>query len=240
MSASSKPPFDPALLSKLARGAQLTFDNADALYREAKILGAAGAVGRALFLHQISLEECAKLELIGVWATGLLAGHSVDEKKVLSSFASHARKNRTNAYMLEGSVNEERAKARGDWKAALEEFRKLQAEFHAKSNNAKNASLYVDFDNGKFVAPVERITETMLAETAARNETFLGLMYPKLQMLLEWEKAPEQTQEHLVAFVNLMEAKKSEKPDDVIAAFRRLIDDFVEIKRSEVAKSKGN
>ena len=98
------PSFDRALLSELARGAQKTFDNADALYREAKILGAAGALGRALFLHQISLEECAKIESLGAWATSLLAGYSVDEKKIIAGFASHAQKNRTNAYMLKGST----------------------------------------------------------------------------------------------------------------------------------------
>ena len=182
------------MLSELARGAQKTFDNADALYREAKLLSAAGALGRALLLHQISLEECAKIETLGAWATSLLAGYSVDEKKVLAGFASHAKKNRTNAYMLEGSAEEQAAKERGDWKTAGEEFKRLQAEFHEKSNAAKNASLYVDFEGGKFVAPIERITKDMLNETATRNETFLGLTYPKLKMLLKWDGAPQEAQ----------------------------------------------
>ncbi len=173
---------------------------------------------------------------MGAWATSLLAGIRVDQKKVLAGIASHARKNRTNAYMLEGSIEEQAAKARGDWKAALEEFKKLQDEFHEKSNEAKNASLYVDFEDGKFVAPVERITDAMLAETAARNETFLGLMYPKLQMLLKWEKAPEDAQERIVAFVEVAEATKDQKPDNAMAAIRKPIDDFFEIER---AKARG-
>ena len=53
----SVPSFDHLYLTELARGAKKTFDNADRLYREARILGAAGAHERALFLHQISLEE---------------------------------------------------------------------------------------------------------------------------------------------------------------------------------------
>lgn len=174
-------------------------------------------------------------EIIGVWATSLLAGHSADVKNVLRGFTSHARKNRISAYMLKGSAKEQLADARGDWQTALEEFRMLQAEFHAKSNDAKNASLYIDFKNGKFVAPVERITEAMRAETVARNEVFLGLIYPKLEMLLEWEKAPEKAQERIVAFTDLAEATKREKPDDAMAAFRKLIDDFVEIQRKQVA-----
>jgi AbiV family abortive infection protein len=114
MSSSGKPSFDRAKLSELARGAQKTFENADALFREAKILGAVGALSRALFLHQISLEECAKIENIGAWATSLLAGRMVNGKKVLDGFASHKKKNRTNAYMLEESVEEQAAKNRGD------------------------------------------------------------------------------------------------------------------------------
>jgi AbiV family abortive infection protein len=163
--------FDRELLTELARGAQKSFENAKALFREAKILGAAGALCRALFLHQISLEECAKIEIMGKWATGVLAGFDVGKKKVLAGLARHANKNRTNAYMLEGSVEETAARERGDWEAAYGEFKKLQTEFHAKSNAAKNASLYVDFEDDKFVAPVDRITADMLAETASRNET---------------------------------------------------------------------
>ncbi len=237
---SKKPPsFDRAWLSELARGAQKTFDNADALYREAKLLGAAGALGRALFLHQISLEECAKIENVGAWATSLLAGYAVNDKNVLAGLASHARKNRTNAYMLEGSAEEQAARERGDWKAAGEEFKKLQAEFHEKSNDAKNASLYVDFEDGKFVAPIERVTKDMLDETAARNEMFLRLMYPKLEMLLRWDKAPEEAQEAIVAFVELAEAIKAEKPDDAMAAINKLIGDFLEIERARRAKKPG-
>jgi AbiV family abortive infection protein len=233
------PSFDRALISELARGAQKTFDNAESLYREAKVLGASGALGRALFLHQISLEECAKIDSLGGWATSLLAGLSVDEKKILAGFASHAQKNRTNAYMLKGSAEEQAAKERGDWEAAGKEFKKLQAEFHKKSNDAKNAALYVDFEDGKFVAPIERITKDMLDETAARNETFLGLASPKLRMLLRWDKAPEEAQGTIVAFVELAESTKSEKPDDAMAAFNELIGDFLLIERAKQATEPG-
>lgn len=244
MNASEKPSFDSVLLNELARGAQMTFENATALYDEAKILGAAGAINRALFLHQISLEECAKIEIIGAWATSLLAGIAVDEKKILAGFSSHARKNRTNAYMLEGSVEEQAAKDSGDWETALKAFKKHQAEFHKESNDAKNTSLYVDFKDGKFVTPAEWITKEMLAETATRNEVFLNLMYPKLKMLMKWDEAPEEAQEAqeaIVAFIELAEAIKQEKPDDAMGAFKKLIDDFLEIERGKrVAKPKGD
>ena len=63
-----------ALLSELAQGASKALQNAEALYHEAAILYAHGAVSRALFLHQISMEECGKIEILGGWATSLVSG----------------------------------------------------------------------------------------------------------------------------------------------------------------------
>jgi AbiV family abortive infection protein len=76
--------------------------------------------------------------------------------------------------MMEGSGAERDAKKRGAWKTALAEFSKYQTEFHAMSNAAKNASLYVDFEDGAFVAPVDRISPEMVADIADRNERFLA------------------------------------------------------------------
>jgi hypothetical protein len=78
---SHKRTLDRKLLSELARGAQMIFENAEALYREGRILGDAGAVSRALFLHQISLGKCAKIETVGVWATSLLAGTHRNQRR---------------------------------------------------------------------------------------------------------------------------------------------------------------
>ena len=76
-------------------------------------------------------------------AASLLLGLPIEEKKWLSSLASHAHKNRLDAYALEGTAEEQAAKLRGDWTAVSVAFKKFQAEFHQESNWAKNASLYV-------------------------------------------------------------------------------------------------
>src|SRR5437763_13612173 len=102
--------IDEKLLAELTSGAEKVFANAEALYKEARILRDCGAVSRALFLHQISLEECAKLEMLGAWATSILMGYKVDGAKVKKAMASHAHKNRTNAYFLKGNEKEEAAK----------------------------------------------------------------------------------------------------------------------------------
>lgn len=223
------PKYDRALLSVLVRGAEKTFENAERLYREAEILAKTGATARALFLHQISLEECSKIESIGAWVTSLLSGHEVDQKKILAAFARHSSKNKANAYMLKGSEAEKDAKDRGDWKAALEEFGNLQVAFHEKSNNAKNASLYVDWNDGEFVAPSERINAEMLKEIISRNETFLGYACNSLKMLKRLEKTPDEMQGMVMNFVETAEKMRTENPEDATGAINKLIRKFLDI-----------
>jgi AbiV family abortive infection protein len=172
--------IEKKLLAELTSGAEKI------LYKEARILNDRGALSRALFLYQISLEECAKLEMLGAWATSLLMGFEVDAAKVRKAMASHARKNRTNAYFLKANAKEEAAKQSGNTDAAIQAFSEMQSAFHLTANKAKNASLYVDFTTGKFVAPSESITPEMVAETAILSEESLALSFPKLEMLRKW------------------------------------------------------
>jgi AbiV len=57
--------MDVKLLKKINAGAEKILENAVALYREAVLLAEYQAWSRALFLHQISMEECAKVEVVG-------------------------------------------------------------------------------------------------------------------------------------------------------------------------------
>src|SRR3954471_3081401 len=101
-----------ASLDVLLQGAEKTFANAEQLFFEAELLAKAGAVARALCLHQISLEECSKVNTLGVWAVSLVLGLEVNQKKVLAAFARHSSKNKSNAYMLEPSEDERAARTR--------------------------------------------------------------------------------------------------------------------------------
>ena len=217
-----------SLLSELARGAKETFKNAEQLFLEASLLKDNGMLNRALFLHQISMEECAKVELLGVSATSLLMGEEVDATKLAAALASHKAKNRTNAYMLEPTEEELAARKRADWKGLKEAFSKHQDEFHLQSNTAKNASLYVDFRDGKFVTPSERITVEMVSKIAATNESFLGYMYPKLDMLLKWKNDIDGIGVTLIQFKSRVEQLKSELPDDPEKAMEILMQAMLE------------
>lgn len=219
--------IDHASLEMLDAGVRLALANAEELCEEAQVLARRGRRARALFLHQISLEECAKIDTLGAWATSLLAGHEIDREKVLAAMRRHAGKNKTNAYMLTGSDEEYAAQARGDFATAVAEFKLRQQAFHQRSNEAKNAALYVDFVDNAFVAPAERITQDMLDEIAARNEHFLELMRPKARLLEILRANPEAHQARILKFIEAAEAMRNGNPPDKAAAMRELIASFL-------------
>jgi AbiV family abortive infection protein len=214
-----------ASVNDLVLGAAKTIDNAERLFHEAEILAQHGAVARALCLHQISLEECSKVDNLGAWAVSHFVGIDVPQEKVLAAFRRHSAKNKSNAYMLEPSSAEREARTRGDWDAAMKAFRQAQDEFHAVSNQAKNASLYVDWIDGQFVAPSERITGEMLAEIKDRNATFLGYASNGMRMLERLANTPDRTRDFLTGFIERLEKLRGEKPEDVMEAVSQFLED---------------
>lgn len=185
---------------ELAKGAELTLKNAEELYREGEILFACKALSRSLFLHQISLEECGKIEILGWWATGYLMGQTIDLRKMKSNIVNHRAKNFANAYMLPHCEAEKKAKQENDWHKSILAFKKQQAEFHQESNERKNASLYVDYSNNIFISPRDCITDEMVREIANRNQEFIELMRPKVQMLTHWAQNADSARKTLRQF----------------------------------------
>jgi AbiV family abortive infection protein len=219
--------FDRDLLSQLASGATKAFANAEALFREAEILRKAAGLSRSLFLHQISLEECAKVEMLGEWATSLLMGHNLDTARMTKALSSHAHKNRTNAYSLNGTEEEASAKQARDYDRAQKAFYQMREQFHRISNTAKNASLYVDFADEKFIAPAERITDEMVSEIASLNEDFLKGMAPKLEMLQGWASNPRPIADELVGFEKRID-ELPEKYSDPLEAMNILLQEMLD------------
>jgi AbiV family abortive infection protein len=220
------------LLNRLALGTEKTLDNAVSLFNEASSLRKGGFLCRALFLHQISLEECAKIETLGAAATSLLMGHEVDFVKIRNALISHARKNRTNAYFLEVSPEEKAAIDAGDLEGALKVFSAMKDRFHLKSNTAKNASLYVDFDDKlNFIAPKDCIKDEMVAEIAALNEQYLDLSVPKVKMLRKWVALPGDAEKLVTQFEKLLEQHTTENPDDPRKIMAQTMKEMLQIMR---------
>jgi AbiV family abortive infection protein len=170
----------------LIDGLKKTIVNADQLFDEGRIMAGAGRTARALLLHQISLEECGKAEILHAALTEELMGKPADFKKLARVLAKHAVKNGANAYFLPRSEEEMAAIERDDSDAAGRAFDLLKSTFHLKSNDLKNASLYVDF-NGAFVSPSEAITEEQLDEIHNRNGSFMFMAMQRLGVVAKWE-----------------------------------------------------
>ena len=224
------------LLPVLLDGAEKTFENAEQLFEEARILAEAGAAARALCLHQISLEECSKIDSLGAWATSLVLGFEVDQKKVLTALSRHAAKNKLNAYMLEVSDSEAEARANGDWETASELFQKYQEQFHEASNKAKNTSLYVDWIEGGFVGPADRITTEMVADIAARNATFLGYACNNLKTLRRLVAAPDDMRDLMLAFVDQAQKLQEDAPPNLMEELDALLSRFI---KDGMARARG-
>lgn len=179
-------------LARARDGALKILENASDLNREATLLHAARAHSRALTLYQISMEECSKIDMLGAWASGIVMGEEVRSiAEVAKLFTNHRRKNFANAYMVPPEQAELRAREEGDADGAIRAFKAMQAEFHSKFNSAKNASLYVDFAEGEFVAPKEQIGEELVEEIATMNARFLSQAQMMMRMLQRWSDNPE-------------------------------------------------
>lgn len=188
------------LLAELVRGAELCFTNAEQLFQEAALLREHKHFSRSIFLNQIAMEECAKVDMIGAAATALTLGHPVDLKALEKAIRDHKAKNFTNAYMSAASPAETSARKANDGKAASEAFENSQREIHVLLNTAKNASMYVDFKGDNFVAPDDVVGEEHALQMAALSYYFMSVTAPRLPPLRRMLQEPNLHSELLAGF----------------------------------------
>lgn len=170
----------------LLGGALSVFENADRLFYEAGVLADVEAFPRAYLLHQISLEECGKVEILSAAVVSCLIGENVDVKSLAKVFRRHESKNKMNAYFLPRSEGELLAEKNDDIAASVSAFKTVQEEFHKESNRLKNSSLYVDFDGG-FTSPQNVIFKDDYEKIRSQNADFMGLTNLKVKMLSRWK-----------------------------------------------------
>jgi AbiV family abortive infection protein len=217
---------DDALLMELVRGAEVCFANAEQLFQEATLLREHKHFCRSIFLYQIAMEECAKVDMIGAAATGLTFGRPVDLDRLEKDFRDHKAKNFSNAYMSEASAAEKAAREANDSKAARAAFKESQREIHAFLNTAKNASMYVDLKNGRFVAPNDVVDEEAASMIAGLAYYFMSITYPRLRPLRRMLDEPELHSELMAGFGEAMIKGLTEKGtmgamDEAISSYVR-------------------
>lgn len=177
-------------VARFCGGARRIFANAEALYNEAELLGMNGHFARATVLHQISMEECSKVDTLGAASLSLLLGYQVDENRLEKAFRNHRAKNHANAYLVAMTKEEKAAIASRDWESANAAFKDLQKRFHEDVNAIKNAGLYVDFGDGRFTAPTDEITEQTAIVFQRLNGFFLNHSINFLKVMDRIEKEP--------------------------------------------------
>jgi AbiV family abortive infection protein len=176
-----------ARLRRFIEGAELIHANALALYEEAQTLGKGNSFARAAVLHQISMEECSKVDTLGAAVVSILAGLDVDEASLAKSLRSHSEKNHANVYNATPTEEELSARERRDWDAARAAFKNFQKDFHNAVNDIKNSGLYVDFKYGAFSAPSDAVNEETAVLCMALNADFLhrGENFVRLLRIIE-------------------------------------------------------
>jgi AbiV family abortive infection protein len=195
---------DRRLLAELVRGAEVCFANAEKLFQEASLLREHRHFSRSLFLYQMAMEECAKVDMIGERATGLTLGRPVDVEALEKAFRDHKAKNFTNAYMSQASEAEMAARKANDSKAANEAFAESQREIHGFLNTAKNASMYVDFKDGRFIVPDDVVSEEEANLIAGLSYYFMTVTYPRLKPLRRMLEKPVLHAELMAGFGEAM------------------------------------
>jgi AbiV family abortive infection protein len=216
------------LLQEILRGAQLAFENAEKLYQEAGLLGTNGAFARALTLHQISMEECSKVNMLGTAAISLLLGHPVDLNKLAAKFRQHKIKNYSNAYISVTTDAEREARKSGDPERAIEIFKAQQATLHQWLNSNKNASLYVDYLDDKFVSPTERITEEVAVQFQRLNAVFLRHGASNLEVLSKMMNDPDAAAMQAKDFLGRLEKLKMIDAEELDEKFQQLLNEWLD------------
>lgn len=217
-----------AFLAELKRGGELCFDNARLLFEEARLLRQNGAIARAVCLHQLSNEECGKMELLVGWAMRIFVGDEVDSKQMAKALRSHEAKNHANAYFSRVTEDEQAARERGNWREVREMFCQRQAELHGLFNTRKNASLYVEFENGKFSAPKDLITEAFADDIAELNDRLLSLSAHKLRLLGALDPDDWGSQLAAMRLVARLKQLLQEQPEDPEAALHTAMKELVD------------
>lgn len=214
--------------AEIARGARLIFDNAEALYNEAQVLRFNKSFARAVTLHQISMEECSKVDMLGAAVAGLHYGMSIDLDKLARQMSRHETKNHNNADFTVVTAAEKSARERGDFKEAKRIFEEQRGAFHKYVNDLKNDALYVDFKGGKFSSPLEVVSEKEANEMLAVNAYFLRHASMHLYLIEELLGESEEFRDRMLALKEGLAGLAGVKPADYQAAYREMMGALVE------------
>lgn len=167
-------------------GALKTIRNAQQLCDESELLHQHKMFARSYALSHLAREELGKSAMLYKVAIERLLGLQIDWKKVDRRFRDHKEKiinDRALTLQLFGSMEIEGEKL--DPKVL---FNSGGIEY---TNSRKNASLYVDWTEGKFKSPEESVSEEQSARNLDLAMYRVAFMSEVIPSLVELEKKPK-------------------------------------------------
>ena len=187
--------FNNVKADVLITGALITIRNAQDLCAEAELLHNNRMFARSYALSNFAREEFAKSLMLNKLCIDVMAGYEVDWKKIRKRLLDHKEKHANDLSMTDALFYQS---ADGD-RAKIRKYR-LSKDFIDHKNRRKNASLYVDWDGGKFVSPNDNFTERQSYRNLELAKAIIVSVSPMVLTLVDLaDKTQEEIREKFPA-----------------------------------------
>ena len=140
-------------LTQIDQGIEALIKNAEDLITEARLLLSVKSIPRAYTLSHLAREELSRVVMLEAAALRVLANRPVNWKKLMKRLRDHKAK-----LMLENSESGLQLMAAG-MPATTDAYLGLVAAGASIRNDWKNSSIYVNFEDGKFLLPSNQISD---------------------------------------------------------------------------------
>lgn len=173
--------------SEVIEGALKTVRNAQQLCDESELLHQHKMFARSYALSHFAREEIGKSAMLYKIAIDCLLGRQIDWKKLNRRFRDHKEKignDRAFTHLFFGSIEIQGEK--------LDPKVLFNSGTIAYTNARKNASLYVDWTDGKFQSPEESVSENQSARNLDIAMFRVALMSRVVPTLVGLEKKPQE------------------------------------------------
>lgn len=200
-------------LAQIDQGVDALLQNAKALIAESRLLYEAKAIARAYTLSHLGREELSRVVMLEAAALRMLAERPVEWKKLMKRLRDHKAK-----LALEEAESAMFLVGAGVHPAA-DVALQIAARTTDMRNDWKNASIYVNFEDGKFVLPTAQISDRKAERTLLLAEHRLSTFMRRRAMFPPFAKREIGSIRDMPDIDALMKAD----PDALMASASKLV-----------------
>lgn len=200
--------------AEFLRSAKKCHQEAIDLFNEASFFYDQGMFSRASALHQMSIEACAKVDIL------LILGASCFTELHYSS----------NTIANTRDVDQSTAHWAEDVNTAIETLGARFFDYYRSSDNPQNMPLYYAFQGVEAEAQQLPMTAEVVGEMGDKNADCLPLNAKKIALLSTWEKDSEKAREQAQPFVDSVQKLYTDEaensPNQIIALMQTYLNDI--------------